>query len=140
MSTVVRIAEQQDTDWLNVHDPAVDHMWVERCIKLREYLIAERDQKLVGFLRWSRFWGKVPYMDMIYVEPSERLIGVGKLLLKHFQDLASDSGAQIVMTSCEANEKEALNWHLSNNFETVGATAIPNFQASYEVFLTKRLR
>ncbi|MEL6878178.1 MAG: GNAT family N-acetyltransferase [Pseudomonadota bacterium] len=139
MSNSVSIAEPRHQPWLAASDNSVDEAWVSRCIALGEYLVAEKSCAPVGFLRWSRFWGKVPYMDMICVDRPFRKTGIGALLLDHWLNLAVASGATTVMTSCESDEQTALNWHLRNGFERVGEIMFPTIQESSEIFLAKRL-
>ena len=139
MPDEVCIAEERHKQWLISEDKWVDESWVERCIGLGEYLIAERDRKPVGFVRWSWFWGKVPYMDMIRVEPSRQRTGIGTLLLDHLQNIAVSRGMEILMTSCESDEKEPLEWYLKQGFVPTGEIEIPTMQTARETFLVKRL-
>ncbi|WOE76529.1 GNAT family N-acetyltransferase [Alterisphingorhabdus coralli] len=139
MPVEICTAEARHKDWLIAHDNTVDQAWVERCIALGEYLIAEREHQPVGFLRWSRFWGKIPYMDMIRVEPSQQRCGIGMLLLGELQNIAVLHGAEIVMTSCETGEQEPLAWHLRQGFARTGEVNFPTVQDASEVFLVKRL-
>ena len=139
MSDRVCIAGKQHKAWLVSQDTSVDVEWVERCIGLNEYLIAERNQKPIGFLRWSRFWGKVPYMDMIYVSPWAQGTGAGALLLSHLEKVAGGLGIEIMMTSCESNEREPFEWHLKQGFKPIGEIKVPTVQTSREIFLVKHL-
>jgi L-amino acid N-acyltransferase YncA len=139
MSLLVRHAVQEDQSWLIAYDDTVSHEWIQHCIDLRYYLVAERDQQPLGFLRFSWFWGKIPYIDMIYVERSHRRSGIGKQLLSTLQNHPPVRKASCLMTSCEAGEDEPLHWHKCNGFEVVGDIAIPTFQTAREIFLLKRL-
>jgi len=139
MAHEVCLAQDHHRQWLVANDRWVDERWIVRCVELGEYLIAERDGQPAGFLRWSWFWGKIPYIDMIHVDPSERRAGAGSLLLDYFERRASSRGARIVMTSCESDEHEPLAWHLKNGFRETGEIAIPTIQASREIFLVKLL-
>ncbi|MGO7424599.1 N-acetyltransferase, partial [Rhizobium ruizarguesonis] len=58
-------AGQADIDWLVRADASAGAAWVSRCVALGEYLVAKEADEIVGFLRFSRFWGRVPYMEMI---------------------------------------------------------------------------
>ncbi|MEJ1117106.1 hypothetical protein V9K92_01265 [Phyllobacterium sp. CCNWLW109] len=58
--------------WLVENDPHVNTTWIDRWIFHSEYIIALGADGPVGFLRYSWFWGKIPYMDMIYVVPEQR--------------------------------------------------------------------
>ncbi|MGB3754189.1 MAG: GNAT family N-acetyltransferase [Parerythrobacter sp.] len=139
MSDQVCIAGKQHRAWLVSQDTSVDEEWVDRCIGLGEYLIAERHQRPIGFLRWSRFWGKVPYIDMIYVSPLAQGTGAGRLLLSHLEKVAGGSGIEIIMTSCESDEREAFDWHFTQGFKPVGEIEVPTIQTSRELFLVKHL-
>lgn len=139
MQDSVCIAENRHKTWLIAEDESVDDHWIARCITLGEYLVAERNGQPVGFLRWSWFWGKIPYIDMIRVEPSFQRTGIGTLLLDHLQKSLIRQGVQMLMTSCESGEQEPLDWHLGNGFTKVGEIEFPAVQNSSEVFLAKGL-
>ncbi|MEM6909697.1 MAG: GNAT family N-acetyltransferase [Pseudomonadota bacterium] len=139
MPDEVCTGEARHKTWLVSQDKSVSEAWIERCIDLGEYLIAQRSHRPVGFVRWSWFWGKVPYIDMIRVEPSEQRSGLGTRLLNHLQELVRAHGATIVMTSCESDEPEPLEWYLKHGFTRTGEIDIPTVQSAREIFLAKRL-
>jgi GNAT superfamily N-acetyltransferase len=139
MADTICPAQDHHRQWLVANDRWVDERWILRCIELGEYLIAERGGQPSGFLRWSWFWGKIPYIDMIHVDPSQRRTGIGSLLLSDFERCASSYGTRIVMTSCESDEHEPLSWHLKNGFRRTGEITIPTIQSSSEIFLVKLL-
>jgi len=135
----VSIAGPEHLTWLVSHDDTVSSEWVERCVELREYLLLEDDQREIGFLRWSWFWGKIPYMDMIFVAPDLRGAGAGRMLYRNWERAMVERGASVLMTSCEGDEPGPLRWHVKNGFEVVGELQFPGFQESKELFLAKRL-
>jgi len=139
MSLLVRHAGHEHQAWLIAHDDTVSDEWIRQCIDMRYYLVAESDQQPLGFLRFSWFWGKIPYIDMIYVDSAHRRSGIGKELLNSFQSHPAVREARCLMTSCESGEDEPLNWHRRNGFEVVGDIDIPTFQAAREIFLVKCL-
>jgi GNAT superfamily N-acetyltransferase len=77
---LISAATDDDIEWLLREDKWIDEDWLRRCVGRREYLVAKEDTILVGFLRFSMFWGKIPYMDMIRVVPEFRGHGVGATL------------------------------------------------------------
>ncbi|MEM9501594.1 MAG: GNAT family N-acetyltransferase [Pseudomonadota bacterium] len=139
MTRRVSVASVDQFEWLALHDRSVSQDWVRRCIMLQEYLVLEDDRQEIGFIRWSRFWGEIPYMDMILIEPSFRNCGAGKLLYQHWEDEMVRLGVNLLMTSCERDEPAPLRWHRKNGFEIVGEVEFPGLQESKEVFLAKRL-
>lgn len=139
MARLVVTASRDHLEWLISNDGDVASDWVERCVELREYLVLEDDGRAIGFLRWSWFWGKVPYMDMVQITPSSRGSGAGRLLYRHWEEAMRKRGARLVMTSCERDELGPFGWHEKNGFEVVGEARFPGIQESKELFLAKQL-
>ncbi|MBY4632300.1 GNAT family N-acetyltransferase [Rhizobium sp. 13T] len=90
----VASASQADIDWLVREDASAGRAWVSRCVALGEYLVAREDSEIVGFLRFSRFWGKVPYMEMIRVLPDHRRSGIGTALFLAWEKAMCAEGAR----------------------------------------------
>ncbi|TAU90646.1 GNAT family N-acetyltransferase [Rhizobium leguminosarum] len=132
-------ASQADIDWLVREDASAGEAWVSRCVALGEYLIAREADEIVGFLRFSRFWGRVPYMEMIRVLPGHRRSGVGTALFLVWEDVMRDDGARLLMTSSECDESRPQDWHRRNGFCETGAIELPGLQSLPEVFFIKRI-
>jgi ribosomal protein S18 acetylase RimI-like enzyme len=140
MSLKIASAEERHADWLVAHDHDVPERWVRRCVSLGEYLIAELDDEPVGFLRFSWFWGAIPYMDMIQVLPGYRHLGIGSALFKQWEKAMRENGATLLMTSSVSNESEPQAWHRKNGFREAGSISFGHLQPVAEVFLVKALR
>ncbi|KKX27835.1 GNAT family N-acetyltransferase [Rhizobium sp. LC145] len=132
-------ASPEDFDWLLRHDPHVDAQWVLRCIELGEYLLARREGEVVGFLRFSLFWGRIPYMDMIKVEPGCRRLGAGTALFRAWEDQMRARGVRLLMTSSELDEFEPQEWHRRNGFVEAGSLTFPGIQSAREIFFVKQI-
>ncbi|MFN3521558.1 MAG: GNAT family N-acetyltransferase [Phenylobacterium sp.] len=128
-----------DLDWLLAHDVHVSADWVRRCLDQQEYLLAWRGASPDGFLRFSRFWGRVPYLEMIQVEPRARGAGVGRALVAAWEAQMKAQGAAQVMTSAVADEPGPQAFHRANGYEEAGALRLNGVQATPEVFFTKAL-
>ena len=139
MNTNVIVADIRYRDWLISHDPHVPAHWVKRCLSAGEYIIALADAAPVGFLRYSWFWGVIPYTDMIWVIPPHRRRGLGGSLFQHRETAMREQQATQLMTSSVADEKEPQEWHRSNGFREAGAISFGKFQPESEVFLIKDL-
>ena len=136
----VRYADKRDFTWLTEIDHHVSSAWVSRCLVNNEYLICERQSVRAGFLRHSLFWGEIPYMDMIFVLEHQRCVGVGTALFAFWERMMKTSGAKILMTSSETEEKDAQEWHRRNGFEESGQLTFGQFQPSRETFFIKNLQ
>lgn len=135
----ITTANSTHNEWLIEHDPHVDASWINRCIFHGEYIIALCGDSPVGFLRYSWFWGKIPYMDMVYVAPEQRGSGIGRKMLRHWEMLMLAKGADVLMTSSVADELEPQAWHRSNGFHEQGRISFGSFQPQSEVFFIKDL-
>ncbi|MBB6488419.1 GNAT family N-acetyltransferase [Rhizobium lusitanum] len=133
---IVRRGRSEDLPWLIEHDDASDD-WIKRCIQFEEYFVVELDGELAGFLRFSRFWGKIPYMDMIRVLPSLQRSGAGTALFRAWERAMVGEGAQHLMTSSEWAEAEPQAWHRRNGFKAAGSIDLRIFQSSPEIFFLK---
>lgn len=133
-------AETGDFDVLSAKDEHVSPKWVRRCISLGEYLVARDDAgKMIGFLRFSMFWGTIPYMDMIVVDEAVRGQGTGRALLAAWEQKMKNAGATLVMTSAMSDEPAPLNWHKSNGFTESGTLTFGSLQTTPEQFLVKEI-
>ena len=140
MSVDIVPARLGHTDWLIDHDRHVAGDWVRRCVSFGEYLVAERAGEPIGFLRFSRFWGTIPYLEMIQVLAAHRRAGVGHALFAAWERAMRDTGASLLMTSCVEDEAEPRAWHRSNGFVESGRMALGHLQPEPELFLVKDLR
>ncbi|MBX5169553.1 GNAT family N-acetyltransferase [Rhizobium sp. NZLR1b] len=132
-------ASQADIDWLVREDASAGEAWVSRCVALGEYLVARKVGEIVGFLRFSRFWGRIPYMEMIRVLPGHRRSGVGTALFVPWEGAMRGDGARLLMTSSECDESRPQDWHRRNGFTETGAIELPGLQSVAEVFFVKRI-
>ncbi|MGZ9722784.1 GNAT family N-acetyltransferase [Rhizobium miluonense] len=133
---IVRRGRSEDLPWLVGHDDASED-WIRRCIQFEEYFVAEQDGELTGFLRFSRFWGKIPYMDMIRVLSSHQRPGVGTALFRAWEDAMIEEGEQHLMTSSEWAQAEPQAWHRRNGFQAAGSIDLRIVQPSPEIFFLK---
>jgi predicted GNAT superfamily acetyltransferase len=128
-----------DAEWLLRHDPHVGEPWVLRCIDLGEYFVASGQSDIVGFLRFSFFWGRIPYMEMIWVSSVHRRSGVGTALFRRWEDEMRRDAYGMLMTSSEADEPEPQDWHRRNGFSEIGSIKLPSIQSVSEVFFVKQI-
>ncbi|MGD1895444.1 MAG: GNAT family N-acetyltransferase [Phormidesmis sp.] len=135
----VRYANEGDFVWLADSDSHVSNEWVSRCITNKEYLICDDKRGQIGFLRYSFFWGTIPYMDMIFVLENHRRIGVGTALFNFWETKMRESNATILMTSFTAGEEASYDWHRRNGFKKSGQLTFGQLDPTPEIFLVKNL-
>ncbi len=133
---IARRGCSEDMSWLIEHDD-VGEDWIRRCIAFGEYFVAEREGERAGFLRFSLFWGKIPYMDMIRVLPSHQRAGIGTALFRAWESAMIEAGARHLMTSSEWAEAGPQAWHRRNGFKAAGSIDLRIVQPSPEIFFLK---
>lgn len=133
---ITRRGRFEDFSWLAHHDDVAED-WAKRCLQFGEYFVAEEGDVVIGFLRFSRFWGKIPYMDMIRVLPSHRHSGVGTALFQAWERAMIEEGAELLMTSSEWAEADPQAWHRRNGFRAAGSIDFRIVQPSPEIFFLK---
>ena len=134
-----RYGSQEDFDWLCEYDNHVTPAWIKRCLHHNEYIVAIENGTRKGFLRYSLFWGNIPYMDMILVLEPYRREGIGTILLGFLEQEIKKSGQNVLMTSSVIDELEPQTWHKRNNFKESGQLTFGSSQSTPEIFFVKEL-
>lgn len=138
MTIEIATASAEDIGWLTAHEH-VPEDWIRRCVSHEEYLIARAAARPLGFLRFSWFWGAIPYMDLIYVLADARRQGVGSALFRSWEETMRRKGAKLLMTSSMSDEPEPQAWHRRNGFADSGSLTFGKLQEVPEAFFVKPL-
>ena len=145
--TVIRFARLDDLDFA-YQDGYISAEMLKRKIdaqlalnpdRIEDILIAERNGKRVGYVRFEYLWSIVPYISLIHVLPAYRRQGVGKALLQFIETFLRDAGHEALYSSSQADESEPQAWHRHMGFVECGFIAGIN-ESVGEVFFRKRLR
>jgi N-acetylglutamate synthase-like GNAT family acetyltransferase len=134
----VRWATLDDLDFVQ-QDHYVPSEVVRRKIEWQEVLVAERNGKLIGYVRIEYLWSDVPYIALIRVLPECRRQGAGKALLHYLEMFLRGNGHEALYSSSQVDEAEPQAWHRHVGFEECGIIAGLNGNGVGEVFFRKRL-
>ena len=132
----IRLAGMEHLDWLADHDAHISRDVLEESIRLRRVLVACRDGKLLGWLRWNLFWDNTPFMNLLFVPEECRGQGVGQALVRFWEAEMRRLGHALVMTSTQANEC-AQFFYRKLGYEDAGGFCLPG--DSYELILCKKI-
>jgi ribosomal protein S18 acetylase RimI-like enzyme len=113
--TLVEEEERADTDWADRVKSAADRRW-------NLPLLAEADSKPIG-LAWARIETSAPDVANLYqmwVEPSYRRLGVGRLLLDEVIKWAEAANVRCVALSVTCADSPATRLYRRTGFEPVG--------------------
>jgi ribosomal protein S18 acetylase RimI-like enzyme len=137
-----RGADSTDLPWLTSVDPLSTHELnadeLHSVVQRGRVLVAQSAESgdRLGFLRWGLFWDHVPMMNLLWVEPTHRRVGVGRALVSAWERHCLGLGHATVLTSTQSDES-AQNFYRRLGYDDAGALVFPG-QAS-ELFLVKSL-
>lgn len=135
-SVKIRLAEEEDFEILHQNDKHISAEILKKKISDKNILIAEIDDRFVGWLRYNLFWDEIPFMNMLFVLEKFRGIGIGEKLVREWEFFMSEQGYKFLLTSTQANEY-AQHFYRKLGYKDLGGF-IP-FGEEYEIILGKQL-
>jgi len=140
MDITIEIGGNHDFEWLKENDiHAASPAWIQTCLQNKHYYIAFISERPVGFLRFSYFWGSIPYMDMIRVNENLQSAGIGSKLVRYWEKKMKDKGMAMCMTSAQLDEPQPTNWHIKNGYRPSGQIHFWPTDDYPEIFMIKKL-
>ena len=109
--------------------PPLDEMMARRDKVLADglpYLVAERDNAVVGYCYATPYRPRQAYRftveESVYVAPSARGSGVGRILMLALIDLCAGLGKQQMLgvVTCDDQVNPSLDFHIRMGFQEVG--------------------
>lgn len=116
-----------DTCIYDIEPRAIDFQiaWFEIQMNLgNPVLVAEENSKLLGFASYAQFRPKVGYKfsmeHSVYLHPSEKGRGIGKLLLLSLINKAKQQNIHALIGGIDATNIDSIEFHKKLGFEVVG--------------------
>lgn len=132
---MIRIAKNSDLGFLSEYDRYILTERLRHKINASQIYIYLADALPIGWLRFSYFWDLIPFMDMLFVLEDHRGRGIGRGLVDHWESDMFQSGADLVLTSTQADE-QAQHFYRTLGYKDCGALFLP-IQLPAEIFLCK---
>ena len=130
----IRIATLKDYPFLEQNDKHIRLDEIKSLIKQKRIILAEVDNKIVGWLRWSLFWDNTPFMNMLYFLDGYRGKGYGRQLVTYWEKQMCQNGYDMVMTSTLSNE-QAQHFYRKLGYVDRGSLLLPD--EPLEIIFTK---
>jgi ribosomal protein S18 acetylase RimI-like enzyme len=133
---IIRYVEASDYSWLKEHDKHVSDEILRIKIESKEIYVVQDNDEIIGWLRYNLFWDEIPFMNMLYLLENERNKGIGKRLVKYWENDIKNKGYKGVLTSTLSNEKA------QHFYRKIGYTEIGGFKyldEPYEIIFYKKL-
>jgi ribosomal protein S18 acetylase RimI-like enzyme len=131
----VAFANPEDLNYLAEEDHHIGRNVIEEKIARREIIVAHREDRRVGFLRYGYFWDEIPFMNLLWVRGDSRGKGYGTQLISFWEEEMHKLGYDSVMTSTLSNER-AQHLYRRLGYEDVGSLLMP--EEPLEIVFLKR--
>jgi ribosomal protein S18 acetylase RimI-like enzyme len=123
--------------WLKEHDRDISDEILEIKIENKEICIVQLDEKIIGWLRYNLFWDAIPFMTHLYLVEGNRRKGIGKKLVKHWEEIMKGKGYKNVLTSTQSNE-EGQHFYRKIGYIEIGG--FKYLKEPYEIIFHKELK
>ena len=134
MITVRPAAESDRAFWFSL-DRHLPEAMFSRKIRDSEALVAEEDGEGAAILRWNLFWDEIPFCNLLYVAPDRQRRGIGRALMRAWEDEMRARGYVRVLVSTQADE-EAQHFYRKLGYRDCGGF-LPEPRAPMELFFRK---
>ncbi len=108
----------------------------ERKLRDDALLLLKACDEAVGVLRWSYFWDTIPFCDLVLLREDFRGRGLGRELVRHWEQELRERGFERVLTSTQIDESGQHFWR-KLGYRDCGVLILDSEPG--ELFLTKRL-
>lgn len=140
MNKVIRFANQKDLKATMEFDLHKNEEVISNKIDMKEVIVAELDNKVVGCLKIEYIWTHIPFISYIVVKDGLRGSGIGESLLNFLEEyLKKEKNSEFLLSSSMTDATKAQKRHIRRGFEECGFITSINENNVWEVFFRKNL-
>lgn len=133
----IGLAKLSDYEYILQNDRHLLKELIDGKIKQKEIIIAkDNNNRNLGWIRYNYFWDNTPFMNMLFVEECHRGKGIGKELVKYWEEMMKLRGHEIVLTSTLSNE-QAQHFYRKLGYIDSGSLLLEN--EPLEIIFTKHI-
>lgn len=136
----IKYAEKADKAFWFQLDAHLAESEFDRKIRDKQAYVLYDDGVPKGILRYNLFWNNTPFCTMLYVDPSAREQGCGRMLMEFWEADMQRQNFGMVMTSTRVDE-QAQHFYRTLGYKDCGGLTmdIPGFEQPMELFFSKAL-
>ena len=116
----VRYATEADYEQIQVIDKSITKSEFKRWADNAQVLFIYENDDFAGWLQYSYFLEKTPFVNRFYILPEFRGLGDGKLTLLIWQRQMEERFFDEVMLSCEAENSKAQKLYEGIGYKKIG--------------------
>lgn len=133
----IEYASELDFQFILDNEQYISKQLIKNKLKKKEIIIVkDKDNNVVGWLRYNYFWDHIPFMNMLYLIEKYRRKGIGRELVNFWETEMKDKGYEVIMTSTLSNE-QAQYFYRKLGYKDSGSLLLDN--KPLEIIFTKKL-
>lgn len=133
----IEYASELDFQFILDNDQYISKQLIKNKLKKKEIIIVkDKDNNIVGWLRYNYFWDHIPFMNMLYLIEKYRRKGIGKKLVNFWETEMKSKGYEVIMTSTLSNE-QAQHFYRKLEYKDSGSLLLDN--KPLEIIFTKKI-
>ena len=101
---------------IKMGEETIESLWQEPGKETRDYRVALKNNKVVGFLSWYIKLNRVAWVSMLYVDRKHHKEGTGELLLDWVEKRARKEGAMAVALEMQKRAHWAEAFYKKHNY------------------------
>ena len=113
-----------DRDFWFTLDKHLSGAAFDRLVREGTGYVLSVDGAPAGLLRYSLFWGEIPFCDMLYIRPDCRRQGLGRALMARWMADMKARGCDLALTSTQSDEP-AQHFYRALGFTDCGGFILP---------------
>ena len=136
----VRYVETEDKEFWYGLDKHLPECEFEKKVRDKQGYVLLNDGVRVGLLRYNLFWDNTPFCTMLFIDWPKQKKGLGRELMKYWEEDMKMQGYGMVMTSTQVDE-EAQHFYRKLGYKDCGGFTvdIPGYEQPMEMFMSKAL-
>ncbi|MFC1615892.1 GNAT family N-acetyltransferase [Patescibacteria group bacterium] len=136
MKTTCTYASKKHLEWLLKNDRYMKKATLKKKISDKQIIIIQSDKETLGWLRFGLIWDDTPFMHMLFIIEKKRQQGIGKKLVKFWENEMKKLKHDYVITSTQSNE-DAQHFYRKLGYKDSGSMELPD--EPLELFLIKKI-
>ena len=138
--TQIRYMQKEDREFWYSLDRHLPQKEFDRKVRDQNGYVLTVNGQPAGLLRYQFFWDQLPFCTLIYVHPDYQRKGLGKRLMRHWEQEMKDQGHPLVLTSTQVDES-AQHFYRKLGYKECGALILEfsKYAQPMEMFLIKPL-
>ncbi len=120
----IRYANDSDLPYLVQNDDLVTGEIIQKKISDRQVIVCMKGKTYSGYMRFGFWWDMFPFLNLIVVEEDVRRKGIGRELIKFWEQKMKAQGHKLVITSTDVDE-QAQHFYRKLGYRDSGGILFP---------------